>query len=120
VPESWLARPEGIAIAHLATPWGELGYRLARRGEAEGGGVRYVLEGTTPPSREAGVLPARPLEVPPGGFVFAWPLAGRAGAALVDGEPVAVGDDGRVVVRGVPAIVELLPAPADEGSGGAP
>jgi hypothetical protein len=82
--------------------------------------VRYELGRTAPPSHEAGVLPARRLEAPPGGFVFAWPLAGRAGAALVDGAPVAVGDDGRVVAHGVPVIVELLPAPADEGPEGEP
>jgi hypothetical protein len=32
----------------------------------------------------------------------------------VDGRPVAIGADGRVVVHGVPAIVDLLPAEGRE------
>ncbi|HLE85198.1 MAG TPA: coagulation factor 5/8 type domain-containing protein, partial [Thermoanaerobaculia bacterium] len=101
VPESWLAAPEGIAVRRLATPWGELSYRLARLGPAEGGGVRFRLE-TAPGT-------GRLLEPPPGGLVFTWPLAGTAGAARVDGRPVEVGSDGRLIVRGVPATVDFLP-----------
>jgi hypothetical protein len=113
VPESWLARPEGVTIRRLGTPWGSLTYRLERRAEEAGGGVRYRL-GAVP----GGVLEAaprfdRPLQPPPGGIVFTWPLAGPVGGALVDGRPAVVGRDGRLVVHGVPATVVLLPA-ADE------
>ena len=108
VPESWLERREGIAVRRLATPWGELSYRLERRGAEEGGGVRYRIAaaGDRSPTPSTG----RALVSPPGGLVFTWPLAGAAGEALVDGRPAAVGGDGRVVVHDVPATVELLPA----------
>jgi hypothetical protein len=101
VPEGWLAAPEGIAVRRLGTPWGELSYRLARLSSAAGGGVRYRLE--APPAT------GRPLRAPPGGLVFTWPLAGSLGEALVDGRPVEIGADGRVVVHGVPTTVDLLP-----------
>jgi len=78
IPESWLAKPEGIAVRGLATPWGPLSYALRRTDR----GVRYQLAGG--------------LEIPPGGVVLSWPLAGKA-----KGAPV--------VVRRVPATVELLP-----------
>jgi hypothetical protein len=102
VPESWLDRPEGVAVRRLATPWGELSYRLERRGSSEGGGVRFRLEeapGTT-----------RPLDTPPGGLVFTWPLSGSAERGVVDSRPSEIGTDGRLVVHGVPATVDLLPA----------
>jgi len=95
-------------VRRLETPWGELFYRLARR---DGGGVRYRLDPDPVPAGEVG---RRPLEAPPGGLVFTWPLAGSAGAALVDGRPAEVGEDGRVVVRGVPATVDLLQAAGRE------
>jgi hypothetical protein len=128
VPAAWLERPEGIAVRHLATPWGELSYRLerlrasARAGAAAGasGGVRYRLERSSGPG-------ARPLEAPPGGLVFTLPGAGgstgggaapgRVGRALVDGRSVEPGPDGRVVVHEVPATVELFPAEPRAGSG---
>jgi hypothetical protein len=104
VPASWLAEPDGVAIRRLATPWGELSYRLARRPAADGGGVRYRLE----PSSGEG------LAAPPGGLVFTWPLAGAPGGARVDGRPVALDGEGgpgvpAVTVHGVPATVDLLP-----------
>jgi hypothetical protein len=89
VPESWLARPEGVAVKGLETPWGSLGYRLER----EGGGVRYRLD------------PVR--EMPPGGLVLTWPLAGRPGAARADGEPVPLGAGGEVVLHRRAIEVEL-------------
>jgi len=110
VPERWLARPEGIALRRLGTPWGSLTYRLERRAEEAGGGVRYRLGAVPGGGVEAAPHFDRPLEPPPGGLVFTWPLAGPVGGALVDGRPVVVGRDGRLVVQGVPATVELLPA----------
>jgi hypothetical protein len=107
VPAGWLDRPEGIGIDGIGTPWGEVSYRLERRG----GGVRYTL----------GPDPIRPLEPPPGGLVLSWPLAGRPGAVLVDGVPLppsreAAVDAGQnrvaVPIRRLPAVVDLLPAAA--------
>jgi hypothetical protein len=97
VPESWLARPAGVAVGGLATPWGRLGYRLARHA----GGVRYAI-----PAGSA---------VPPGGLVLTWPLAGRPARALVDGHPAALGADGTVVVHlagpsgRAEMVIDLLP-----------
>ncbi len=88
---------------------GELAYRLEPRAPGEGGGVRYRLE----PAAEPG---ARPLVAPPGGLVFTLP-AGRAARALVDGRPADPGPDGRLVVRTVPATVELLPAEPGAAAG---
>ncbi|HEY7216613.1 MAG TPA: coagulation factor 5/8 type domain-containing protein, partial [Thermoanaerobaculia bacterium] len=78
IPETWLAQPEGIAVLGLGTPWGKLTYSLKR----QGGGVRYTI--------------AEGIEIPPGGIVLSWPLAGEA-------------KGGPVVVREVPATVDLVP-----------
>lgn len=68
VPESWLDG-DGIAIEHLRTPYGELGYRIGRIGG------RIALH------VDAGARP-------PGGFVFAWPAAKPPKPVTVDGKPV--------------------------------
>ncbi len=91
VPAEWLAQPRGISVLGLKTPWGPLSYVLIRQGE----GVRYVLAAGT--------------EIPPGGIVLAWPLAGKAATARVNGETVPLSADGTVVVRRLPATVDLLP-----------
>jgi len=64
VPAAWLARPQGIAVRKLRTPWGPLSYTLARRGS----GVRYWI--------------AAGLEIPPGGIVLSWPLLGTAAGGM--------------------------------------
>jgi len=91
VPETWLARPQGIAIRGLATPWGPLAYHLARRGN----GVRYTLPAGT--------------AIPPGGLILTWPLAGRPGIALAAGHPLPLEADGTVVVHRAELEVDLLP-----------
>ncbi len=91
IPEAWLARPQGIAIRNLATPWGPLSYRLARRGN----GVRYTLPAET--------------AVPPGGLILTWPLAGRPGSARADGHSLPLAADGTVVVRRAGIDVDLQP-----------
>jgi hypothetical protein len=95
VPAGWLERPEGVGVADLRTPWGPLGYRLTRYPW----GVRYRLD--------AGGAE------PPGGLVFAWPLAGRPAAARADGEPVPLSADGTLTLRRRPAVVDLF---AEAGS----
>jgi hypothetical protein len=81
VPADWLARPSGIEIRNLQTPWGPLSYRLRRTAK----GVRYEI--------------AAGPEIPPGGIVLTWPLAGEA-------------QGGPVVVRRVPARVEMVSLPS--------
>jgi hypothetical protein len=76
----------GIAIEHLRTPYGELGYTLAR----VGGRVELRVA--------AGA-------VPPGGFVFAWPTA-RSAKASVNGH-AAKWNNAEVHFEQAPATVTL-------------
>ncbi|WP_040673563.1 hypothetical protein [Rhodanobacter spathiphylli] len=91
IPADWL-RDEGIGIAHLRTPYGELGYRL-REHERQ-------LELSLPAGNA----------MPPGGLVLRWPYAGSpAGAARVNGAP-RPWQHGEIVIRELPATV-LIDAP---------
>lgn len=91
MPVDWL-RGEGIGIAHLRTPYGELSYRLR---EHDG---RLELS-----------LPAGNA-MPPGGLVLRWPYAGQPrGTARLNGAPVAW-RHGEIVVRSLPATVQIDPA----------
>ncbi len=78
VPAEWLARPEGIAVRNLATPWGPLSFTLTRHGK----GVRYSIASGT--------------EIPPGGIVLTWPLEGQpaGGPVVVRRLPATVDLDG--------------------------
>jgi hypothetical protein len=111
VPAGWLeGEGDGIAVRRLATPWGELSYRLERRPEGEGGGVRYRIEELTGPA--AGALP-------PGGLVLEYPLPAPDGVpatATVGGSPAEVGDDGRVILHALPATVEWPGSDSDPRS----
>jgi hypothetical protein len=88
VPESWLG--DGVAIEGLRTPYGPVGYALARKGS------RVVLD------------LARGARVPPGGFVFTWPLARPPGPTTINGE-AARWHNGELVIRECPARVEVEP-----------
>ena len=70
----WLAG-KGAAITGLRTTTGTLDFAMRE----EGGGVVATIGG--------GARPAK-------GFVLAWPLAGRPGAATVNGRTVAIGAKG--------------------------
>ncbi|HEX6199772.1 MAG TPA: hypothetical protein VF150_05860, partial [Thermoanaerobaculia bacterium] len=104
VPAEWLAGKDGgIAVRHLGTPWGELSYRLEGLPDEAGGGVRYTIEGLAGPAAAG---------MPPGGIALEYPLPapdGLPAAATADGEPAEV-EDGRVIVRELPTIVEWPPA----------
>ncbi|HEV8239815.1 MAG TPA: discoidin domain-containing protein [Thermoanaerobaculia bacterium] len=91
VPASWLARPEGIAVRQLATPWGALSYSLARRAE----GYRFHIEGG--------------LHVPAGGVVLVPPTREPKQRAVVDGVATPLAADGTVTVRRLPAVVDFFP-----------
>ncbi len=69
IPPAWLAG-EGVALAGLRMPEGELAYALRER---DGKLLLEVKEG---------------LAVPAGGLVLPWPYDGEPGAASIDGVPV--------------------------------
>ena len=82
IPASWLG--EGVAIKGLRTPYGAVSYALAQQGS------RIVLD-LAPGSR-----------VPPGGFVFAWPLEAAPGETRINGRP-ARWRNRELVIRELPA-----------------
>jgi hypothetical protein len=90
VPDAWLAHPSGVAVRDLPTHWGPLGYRLRRAGTRR---LRMDLA--------AGV------HVPPGGIVVAPPLRAPLARVRVNGRAVPAGEAGTVVVRRLPARVEM-------------
>jgi hypothetical protein len=89
LPGDWFDGP-GVGVAGLRTPYGPLTWSARRRGAA------LVL-------RVAGPRP-------PGGYVFAWPLAGPPGAARFDGRPM-VWTAGAVHFDGPGQVVIDWPAP---------
>ncbi|NZA28441.1 discoidin domain-containing protein [Luteimonas sp. SJ-92] len=86
IPADWLE--EGIAIHGLRTPQGTLGYALRR----EGGELRLDVDADA--------------DLPPGGLVLPWPLAGEPGPATVNGSAAAWGDHG-LRIREAPARVRI-------------
>ena len=84
VPESWLT--EGVAIAGLRTPYGELSYSI---GERDG---RITLD-----------IAAGP-RIPPGGFVLGWPFRQQPGQTRINNHAVRW-QNGELVVRELPARV---------------
>jgi hypothetical protein len=110
VPAEWLAGEDGgIAVRHLATPWGELSYRLEGHPDEAGGGVRYRIDILSGPGSDPGVLP-------PGGIALEYPLPAPDGVpatAMVDHFPTDLEENGRVVVRTLPALVDWPATPFD-------
>ena len=89
IPSAWL-KGEGVGIAHLRTPYGELGYRLRER---DG---QLVLS-----------LPAD-AAMPPGGLVLPWPYAGQpTGKAWLNGQPVAW-RNGEIAIHQLPATLRII------------
>jgi len=83
VPVAWM-EGAGIALRGLRSPWGRLGFALRLESS------RLVLE-----------VPAASA-LPPGGFIFQWPLAKAPGCARLDGRPVAF-DRGEIRIARAPA-----------------
>ena len=88
IPSAWL-KGEGVGIAHLRTPYGELGYSLRER---DG---QLVLS-----------LPAD-VAMPPGGLVLPWPYAGKpTGRAWLNGQP-AMWRNGEMAIHKLPATLRI-------------
>ena len=92
LPPEWLVTESGAGVSGLRTPWGALDLWM----RADARGLRARLGGA--------------MRVPPGGLVVAWPLAGRATSARVNGRVVPANERGEIVVRELPAEIEA-PAP---------
>jgi len=88
ISPAWLAG-NGVGIAHLRTPYGELSYSLRESGAT----LELKIDGG--------------LTVPPGGLAFPWPYSGNPGtSASLDGDAVAWhGDD--IIIRRVPAVLRV-------------
>ncbi|MEO5626096.1 MAG: coagulation factor 5/8 type domain-containing protein, partial [Dokdonella sp.] len=71
VPEDWLDG-DGIAIDHLRTPYGKLGYSLRRKGST------LHLD-----------IKAEGMRLPPGGLVFPWLNDGTPGRTRINGSKTA-------------------------------
>jgi hypothetical protein len=93
VPEAWLADPVGVSVRDLPTHWGTLDYRMRRTGPRT---IRVDLAGR--------------VRVPRDGIVVAPPLRAALAATRVNGRPVSPRADGTVVVRALPARVDLMEA----------
>jgi hypothetical protein len=88
MPLAWL-KGEGVGIARLRTPYGELGYSLRER---DG---QLVLS-----------LPAD-AAMPPGGLVLPWPYAGKTtGKAWLNGKSVAW-RNGEIAIHRLPATLRI-------------
>src|SRR6185436_10995739 len=87
VPASWLARPQGIAVERLATPFGALSYTLTRHGSGE----RFAI--------------GPEVRVPAGGLVLVPPSRQSMRSAALDGVAVPLAADGTLTVRRVPVVV---------------
>ncbi len=88
IPAAWL-QGNGVGIAGLRTPYGELGYSLRE----QGGELRLQInEG---------------LRLPPGGLILPWPYAGQpTGKAWLNGKPVAW-RGGEITIRALPATLRI-------------
>jgi hypothetical protein len=89
IPRSWVEAKGGTGIHGLVTAYGKLDFRLAAGADgwtAEiGGGLR----------------------VPPGGIALHGPWPGAIESATVGGKPLPVSGEGEIVVRELPARVEV-------------
>jgi hypothetical protein len=87
IPIAWARADSGVTVQGLRTWWGALDLRVARVGSS----VRTTIAGVHPP----------------GGLEVRAPFGARPTAALVDGAPVPLVNDGTAVRLRGPAMVEF-------------
>lgn len=88
IADAWLDGP-GMAVHQLGTWWGKLSYSVQRVGSRT---TMRIATGVT---------------VPPGGVVVQLPGIGRGGAVVVNGVSARATAVGTVVVRSLPAVIEM-------------
>ncbi len=87
--EAWLRSPGGAGVAGLRVAGGTISFQA----RAEPGQVSYQVSGT--------------LDLPPGGIVVPWPLAGTFAEVTVNGRPLPLPAGREVVLRALPAEVVM-------------
>jgi len=89
IPAAWVDAAPGVIVRGLRTPHGTLDFTMRGNGTA----VRVEMSGR--------------MTVPPGGIALASPYDHAVRAAQVNGHAAAVGANGEVLIRGLPATVTL-------------
>ncbi|HEV8480906.1 MAG TPA: discoidin domain-containing protein [Candidatus Eisenbacteria bacterium] len=90
VPWTWVSRGSGVGIDGLRTPYGKLNYTLRAKA---GGAEMHIEDG---------------IRVPSGGLVVRAPSPTKAfRSAIVNGKTTPINASGEVVVREVPADIQL-------------
>ncbi|MHB8079678.1 MAG: glucosidase family protein, partial [Candidatus Krumholzibacteriia bacterium] len=94
IPRAWIDEAPGVSVDGLRTPYGPLSFTMRREDQRI---VVRVGDGLT---------------VPPGGIVVKGPWEGRAGAMTLNGRSIRPRADGAVLLRAVPARLEIeVPGP---------
>ncbi len=94
VQRGWIDEAPGVAVRGLRTPLGPLTYTMRRDADGDGNGLIVIrVEGG--------------LAVPPGGIVVKGPWPATVRAARLDGRPVRPRGDGSLLLRAVPALIEI-------------
>ena len=89
IPAAWVDAAPGVIVRGLRTPHGTLDFTMRGNGTA----VRVEMSGR--------------MTVPPGGIALASPYDHAVRTAQVNGHAAAVGANGEVLIRGLPATVTL-------------
>lgn len=89
IPISWLGEEQSVTVRDLLTPYGQLNYHLSRH-ESQ---LQLSIDTSS--------------GLPPGGFVYAWPLSDAPGAVTVNGQPGQWDTNRELHVTSVPALIEM-------------
>jgi F5/8 type C domain/Bacterial alpha-L-rhamnosidase 6 hairpin glycosidase domain len=91
ISEEWAQSVNGVSIQNIQTIYGPLTYSLRAANTGAAGATYKVAAGTN---------------IPPGGIILTWPLAGKASRAMINGRSVELVEN-QVVLRELPAEVLL-------------